>query len=238
MLERDIQERFVDFVTAKVDIPQESTNPIRFYKELVHYRFNEVIGNAMPDFVEVLGSERLDTLIFDFIQTKPSTPFIWKVPKLFMEYLLNSKRVDDISYASDLMWFETVEVELLMGQYNKPVKDIFDWNDDFALSSSMRIKVLKHAVNQGVFEETEEHPLLMYYHFEEYSVFFQEITPFMFKFLSYLEEMSPLEALKSICTEFYIEEEAEVKALLQGALEEFLELSIITRTPPVHSKFI
>ena len=236
MLEREIQERFVDLITARVDIPQESTNPIRFYKELVHYRFDEVIRNAMPDFADVLGPERLDALIFDFIQTKPRTPFIWKVPKLFMEFLLTSQRVNDISYASDLMWFETVEVELLMGQYERPLKDLFDWNDDFFLSSSMRMKNLNHAVNQNIFEEIKEHPLVMYYHFEEYSVFFQEITPFMFVFLSYLEEMPPLEALKFICEDFCIEEEAEVKELLQGPLEGFLELNIITRVPPKSSE--
>ncbi len=230
MLERDIQERFVDLITAKVEIPHESTNPIRFYKELVHYRFDEVIRNAMPDFSEVLGAERLDTLIFDFIQTKPATPFIWKVPNLFMAYLLDFKKVEDISYASDLMWFETVEVELLMGQYEKPVEDTFDWAKSFSLSPSMRMKILTYAVNQNNFDEIKEHPLVMYYHFEEYAVFFQEVTPFMFGFLSYLQEKSPLQALKSICADFGIEEETEVKELLQGALEEFLKLNIITRS--------
>jgi len=204
----------------------------------VHYRFDEVIRNAMPDFAEVLGSERLDALIFDFIQTKPQTPFIWKLPELFREYLLNFRKVEDISYAADLMWFESVEVELLMGQYNKPVKDVFNWDKNFSLSSSMRMKVLKHTVNQGVFEETEEHPLIMYYHFKEYAVFFQEITSFMFRFLSYLEEVSPLEALKSICKDFHIEEEAEAKELLEGILEEFVELNIIMRVPSDNKKFI
>ena len=48
MLEREIQEKFVDFITAKIEIPQESTSPMRFYKELIHYRFDEVIRSAMP----------------------------------------------------------------------------------------------------------------------------------------------------------------------------------------------
>jgi len=229
MLERDVQERLVDFISAKVAIPDEPRNPIRIYKELVHYRFDEVIRNAMPDFSEVLGEERLDALIFDFIQTKPETPFVWQVPALFMKYLLEAKRVDDISYAADLMWFESVEVELLMGQYEKPGDGVFDWNEDFRLSKSMRMRVLHHAVNQESFEYVEEHPLVMYYHFEEYAVFFQEITPFMYRFLMYLEDMSPKKALLAICTDFGIKEEDEVQELLQGALEEFVLLNIIVK---------
>lgn len=229
MLERDVQERFIDFVSDRIQIPHEQTNPIRIYKELVYYRFDEVLRNAMPEFCEVLGEQRLDVLIFDFIRSKPQTPFVWKVPSLFMDFILSSDTVDDIPYVGDLMWFESIEVELLMGAYEKPLPIVFNWDDPFVLSSSMRMKNLSHPVNQGVFEEVEEHPLIMYYHFEEYAVFFQEITPFMFRFLSYLEKMLPVEALNKICLDFSIEEKDDVKELLQGALEEFVSLNIITK---------
>lgn len=227
MLERDIQERLIDFISAKVEIPDEARNPIRIYKELVHYRFDEVIRNAMPDFSQILGEERLDLLIFNFIQSKPKTPFVCQVPSAFMRFLLDFHLVDDISFAEDLMWFESIEVDLLMGQYESPKDEVFSWEKSFTLSNSMRMKVLEHAVNQDNFKKISEHPLVMYYHFQEHSVYFQEITPFMFKFLSYLEEMLPQEALMSICLDFHIKEENEVKELLQGALEEFVQLNIL-----------
>ncbi len=227
MLERDVQERFIGFVTGQSEISRPRTNPLRIYKELVHYRFDEVIRNAMPDFCDILGEERLDALIFDFIQSKPQTPFIWQVPSLFMDFLLNSRHVDDIEYAYDLMWFETVEVELLMGQYEKPSAATFDWNKNFRPSSSMRMKVLNHAVNRGEFEFVEAHPLVMYYHFEEYAVYFQEISPFIYGFLIYLEKMSAQDALASICADFHLKEEDEVRELLQAPLEEFSRLNII-----------
>jgi len=230
MLERDIQERFVGFINGAVDIPQPDTNPLRIYKELVHYRFDEVLRNAMPDFCEILGEKRLDLLIFEFIQSKPKTPYIWQVPTLFMHFLIESSKVDDIRYAADLMWFESVEVELLMGQYHKPAQNLFDWNSSFKPSSSMRMKLLNYPVNQGCFDFVESHPLIMYYSFQEYSVFYQEITPFMFRFLSYLEYMMPKEALMSICADFDINEEDEVKELLQGALENFSQLNIIEKS--------
>jgi len=230
MLERDVQERFVGFVSGKLEIPQPRINPLRIYQELVHYRFDEVIRNAMPDFSQILGEERLDALIFEFIQAKPETPYIWQVPTAFMEFLLSTHKVDDIAYASDLMWFESTEVELLMGQYEKPTTECFSWHKHFVLSSSIRMKVLHHAVNQNSFDFVEAHPLIMYYHFEKYGVFFQEITPFMYGFLSYLEDMLPQEALLSICADFEIQEEDEVKELLQGALEEFVSLNIIKPT--------
>ena len=229
MLERDVQERFVGFVSNEIQIPHEQTNPIRIYKELVHYRFEEVIRNAMPDFCDVLEDERLDALIFEFIQSKPRSPYVWKVPELFMNFLLKENSVRDIAYASDLMWFESIEVELLMGAYEKPVLTGFNWDDDFFLSSSMRMKNLNYRVNQDEFEEVEEHPLIMYYHFDEYAVYFKEITPFMFRFLSYLTEISPAEALKQICLDFSIKEEDEVKELLEGALEELVALSIMVK---------
>lgn len=228
MLEREVQERLIDFISAKTQIPDEANNPIRIYKELVHYRFDEVIRNAMPDFSQVLGEERLDGLIYGFIRSKPQTPFVWQIPALFMKYLLDFNLVDDIPYAHDLMWFESIEVELLMGQYDKPVEEAFDWNKNFSLSKSMKMKVLHHAVNQEQFEEVDGHPLIMYYHFQEYSVYFQEVTPFMHRFLGYLENMLPQEALMCICTDFQIEEENEVKALLQEPLDEFTKLNIIT----------
>ena len=53
MLERDVQERFVEFISGKVEIPDYKNNPIRIYKELVHYRFSEVLNNAMPDFCSI-----------------------------------------------------------------------------------------------------------------------------------------------------------------------------------------
>jgi len=229
MLEREVQKRLVDFVSGAVEIPDEPRNPVRIYKELVHYRFDEVIRNAMPDFCDVLGEERLDALIYDFIQSKPKSPFVWKVPGLFMGYLLDFHRVDDIAYAQDLMWFESIEVDLLMGVYEKPKAEVFNWDENFSLSKSMRMKVLHHAVNQNNFEKVDEHPLVMYYAFEEFEIHFQEITPFMFRFLSYLEDMLPQEALMSICADFSIKEEDEVKALLQGALENFSVLNIITK---------
>ena len=227
MLERDVQERFISFISGQVEIPQPDKNPLRIYKELVHYRFDEVIRNAMPDFCEILGEERLDRLIFEFIQSKPETPYVWQVPSAFMTFLLNSHAVDDISYASDLMWFESIEIELLMGQYEKPEPQVFSWERDYKPSSSVRIKVLNHTVNQDKFDFVEAHPLVMYYNFEEYGVFYQEVTPFMYKFLSYLKNLSPQEALESICADFEIEEKDEVKELLQGALEEFISLNII-----------
>jgi len=229
MLEKEVQRRLVDFVSAKVEIPDEPRNPVRIYKELVHYRFNEVIRNAMPDFSEILGETRLDALIFEFIQSKPETPFVWKVPILFREFLLQTHKVDDIAYASDLMWFESVEVELLMGQYDQPNEEVFSWNEAFKLSKSMRIRVLNYAVNQENFEYIEEFPLIMYYHFQEYAVFFQEITPFMYTFLMYLDDMKPCEALKCICEDFQLEDDVEVKELLQEPLEAFVSLNIITK---------
>ena len=229
MLEKDVQARLIDFISDKVEIPDEPRNPIRIYKELVHYRFDEVIRNAMPDFSDILGTQRLDTLIYDFIQAKPKTPFVWQVPSLFMKYLLDFNLVDDIPYAEDLMWFESIEVDLLMGAYNKPQENIFNWDEGFSLSKSMRMKILYHAVNQDSFEKIDEHPLLMYYHFEEASVYFQEITPFMYRFLVYLEKMLPNEALICICADFQLSEENEVKELLQGALEEFCVLNIINK---------
>ncbi len=236
MLERDVQERFIGFISGQVEIPHPLTNPLRIYKELVHYRFEEVIRNAMPDFAQILEEERLDKLIFEFIQSKPQTPYVWQVPKLFMNYLLEGAYVNDISYASDLMWFESIEVELLMGQYEKPRLETFAWDKEFSLSTSMRIKVLNHAVNRDAFEFLEAHPLIMYYHFEESAVFFQEITPFMHRFLSYLDYMLPKKALISICEDFKLTEEDEVKELLEGALEEFTLLNIINITQGVRDE--
>ena len=139
-----------------------------------------------------------------------------------MQYLIDSNKVEDIAYGADLMWFESIEVELLMGAYDKPIKEFFDWDINFKLSKSMRMKVLSYGVNKGEYQKERECPLIMYYHFQEYAVYFQEVTPFMFRFLSYLDEHLPSVALIHICEDFGIEEHDEVKELLEETLKSLL----------------
>ncbi len=227
MLEQEVQREYISQISNRSEIPHPEDNPVRIYRELVHYRFYEVIYNAMPKFCDHLGDQRLDALIFDFIRSKPASPYIWKAPGEFREFLIHSAKVDDIPFAADLMWFESVEVDLLMGQYEKPAEVFFDWSKPFKPSDSMRMKELHFAVNRDEYDYRETHPLLMYYQFDEHSVYFQEITPFMMEYLTYLRDMLPLEALEEICRVYGLEERDEVQALLQGALEEFTAQKII-----------
>lgn len=223
------QKRFFELVTDQQPLYAALNNPIQTYKELIHYRFKEVVFNTFARFFDHIDEAILDSLVRDFIKSGPKSPYIWKMPDAFRRFIVKRPFAKSYPYLEELLWFEWIEVELYMGNFSHDAGAVFDWEVSWKLSSSARKRKLSYAIfDDARIEEHGEFALLVYYDFAMHEVRFQEITPFMLGFLEILETMSAQEALEHI-SKVYEVAPAEVKPLLQEPMESFCALGILIK---------
>jgi len=225
------QKRFFELITSQVPLYAEVGNPINTYKELIHYRFKEVIYSAFPRFLELISEDIIDTLIVDFIKSRPQTPFIWKMPDEFRLFLLKSDLAQKYPFMEDMLWFEWIEIELFMGNYTPRVAEDFSWKERYMLSPSAVIRELYFPVHyEQEYAQGGIYPLLMFYNFETHDVHFQEITPFLQQFLMSLKKRNIQTYLKEICKTYELDIK-EVKELLEETLQSFVHANILIKEP-------
>lgn len=221
------QKRFFELVTAQTPLYAEFGNPINTYKELIHYRFKEVIYAAFPRFLELIKEDMINELIVSFIKSRPQTPFIWKMPDEFRHFLTKTDLSRTYPFMHDMLWFEWIEVEIFMGNYQPQINQNFNWENFYTLSPSARMKELHYPVYyDGAYEEGGIYPLLMFYNFQTHDVHFQEITPFLQQLIMGLDTMPLNLSLQKLCQTYDIEV-AEVQELLEETLKGFLQSNIL-----------
>jgi hypothetical protein len=225
-MHKAVQKRFFELITSEVPLYASQANPIQTYKELIVYRFKEVIISAFPRFCEILDETQLDKLIIQFIQSKPETPFIWQMPNEFRHFLSKQSALKTYPFMDDMLWFEWIEIELFMKNYTHKKKINFDWGQSYTLAPSALIKELNFPVylDEG-YDVGGIHPLLMFYNFADHEVHFQELTPFLEQFIALLPHFSALDALQKLCQNYDINPQ-EVKEILQEHLESFAQNGI------------
>ncbi len=221
------QKRFFELVTSQAPLYHAIGNPINTYKELIHYRFKEVLLSTFPRFLELLSEELVDSLIVDFIAGKPETPYIWQMPNEFRQFLSTKSLSKTYPFMDDLLWFEWVEIELFMNDYLLKQAETFSWQQSYTLNDSAVIKTLNFRVHDDEGYETAGiYPLLMFYDFETHDVHFQEITPFLQEFIALIEHQTANDALINICTHYEVDIN-DVKELLSETLEGFTTSHIL-----------
>ena len=223
------QKRFFELVTDQTPLYAEFGNPINTYKELIHYRFKEVLLSAFPRFFELLEEEKINELIVAFIKSKPQTPYIWKMPDEFRHFLSTTDLAQSYPFMDDLLWFEWIEIELFMGDYHLKEPQTFSWQASYTLSPSALIKELNFPVHyEEDYDQGGIHPLLMFYNFQTHDVHFQEITPFLQQFIASFTKKSIENSLKELCQTYEIDV-AEVKELLLETLNGFVQAHILIK---------
>jgi len=226
MLEKKIQKHFLEQINGKKEITTPSKNPIQIYKDMVHYRFIEVIENIFPIFCADISKKRLNRLVFKFIQSNPRTPYVWQMPYEFREFVLKNGLLDDMPYASNLLLFEWIEVELFMSDYKKQEVCKFSWDSKFALNGSARLYEFDYSVYKKRHKKRGKFNLIVYYDFDDHEVHFQEITEFMYIFLKKLKKDTAEIAVKRVSKKFSVPF-VDVKELLQESLEFFCSKKIL-----------
>ena len=226
MFENKIQKHFLYQVNGLNKITAPKKNPIQIYKDMVHYRFIEVIKNALPIFSKEISRKRLNKLVFKFIQSNPKTPYIWKMPFEFRTFILKNKLLQDMPYLADLLLFEWIEIELFMNEYKKKKSCKFSWKKNLSINDSARLYAFDYPVYKEKYKKRGKYHLLVYYDFDDHEVHFQEITEFMYLFLKSLKKHDSKSALKKVSKNFGASFK-DTKKLLKEPLNFFCNKKIL-----------
>ena len=226
MFENKIQRYFLEQINGQKEITAPSKNPIQIYKDMVHYRFIEVIKSALPIFSEEISSKRLNRLVFQFIQSNPRTPYIWQMPFEFREFIVSNNLLENMPYVSDLLTYELIEIELFMSDYKKQKPCKFSWKKELVLNESARLFKFDYPVYREKYKNLGEYYLIVYYDFDDHEVHFQEITEFMYLFLKKFKNESPRIAIEKVSKKFDVPLK-DVKELLNESLEFFCSKKIL-----------
>ena len=219
-LERDVEDRFFDIISNQENNP--SSNAFGVYQKLVFYRFEEIVKNSFPEFIKHISQKQLEKSIYIFLQNPPSTPFVWQIANDYRKMVKKKKLFSNKKYLYELLYFDWIEIEILMKEYKGLKTGKFSWNNSYQLSPSARIKKFNFDIINGDYELKRQNYLVIYYDFNSDEVLFREINEFLCALLKKLNKKQSIkEVLKSLCKENDIDFK-EAKNILQDALQELL----------------
>lgn len=228
MRELNAQKELVDIAFANVKLPQKSQG-LKIYKSLVMHRFFEVLSNGFPIFFGQVDDKRFEKIIYKFMQYGSKSAVMWKMPNEFRKFIKKSKLLKDIPYINDLLWFEWIEVELMMKNYKLQKHKEFTYKNEYKLNSSVVLKKLKYKVfEEGSYDKKGEYYLLGYYDFNEYEIYFREISLPLYLFLKELDKNGIKKAIKVIA-KMSEQKNKDVKEFFKETLYELVSLNIIKR---------
>lgn len=217
-IEKDIQDRFFDIL-----IDQKKGfdgTPLNVYQKLVYTRYEEVIKNSLPLFLDFVSANELKKAIVKFMKDTPQTPYVWQIPNDFRKFAKKNKIFKEKKYLYELMYYDWVEVELYMREYKVKKLDKFRFKNSYKLSKSARIQKFDFDIVGNDYSSKRENYVVVYYDFDEDEVIYREINPLIFYILKSLNKKQSLsEVLKQICKENEIDFK-EAKELLEEPFSE------------------
>ncbi len=223
------QKIFVDKVLDKTKALKGEKKPIALYKELVYYRFYEVLSNANPIFSSLLSEKKLKKLIVEFMHHGAKTDLIWQLPNEFRTFIKKEKKLEkSMPYIHDLLWFEWIEIKLFMQDYSAFSFSKLNFKNEYKLSKSARIKKLSYKVYERDFENSGEYFVLAYYDMNVQEVRYREISEFMYVFIKNLKNNSLIEVIRKMSKRYSLEHK-EIKNILKEPLQELCELGVIIK---------
>lgn len=184
-----VMERLVQIIQNDEEISNPLHNRLQVYRDMVQYRFVETIENIYPILTSVLGDALMHELIREFIALGAKSPFIAKMAEEFGNFLRDHSKLKSTLFLEDLLWLEYGELDLLSKDF-KDIQAQLDWNEQYKLSSSSLVRNISYRVHAGEFESPCASSVLLYYHFYEKRVYFEEITPFAHQLINLLEKMT------------------------------------------------
>ena len=199
--ETAVMERFVQIIQNDEELSNPLHNRLQVYRDMVHFRFLETLENIYPILSAKLGGQMMHELIRDFIALGVKSPFIAKMADEFGNFLRHHPKLKSTLFLEDLLWLEYGELELLSREFND-IQACLEWNQHYKLSSSALVRNISYSVHTGEFDSPCVSSLLLYYHFDENRVYFEEITPFAQQLIEKLENLT-LESAVSALAEVY-----------------------------------
>jgi len=224
MREREDQKMLMQTVFS----PETKAGPgLAIQKSLVLHRFHEVISHAFPLWYARVEEEAFVTSLYTFMKQGAQSHQIWKTPDEYRKFVHTEQLFREMPYVDDLLWFEWIEVALIMRHYSPVEVSTFSYDKAYRLSESGVLKNLNFKVfeTDGI-EQSGTYHLLAYYDFDTDSVFFCEISEVLMLFLETLHHSSVSEAI-TVIAELSESTEAEVMAFFEDTLAELLTLRVM-----------
>lgn len=215
--ETAVMERFVAIIQNDEELSNPLHNRLQVYRDMVHFRFLETVENVYPILTAKLGPQLIHELIREFIARGAKTPFIVKMSQEFADFLRDSPKTKEYPFLEDLLWFECGELDLLTRQFNDRVTTC-EWDRRYTLSSSSMIRSVSYRIHDGEFETPSTTSLMLYYHFDEERVYFEEITLFAQQLIKKLETVTLEVALIELAEMYELDIE-----LLRDSVEQLVE---------------
>ena len=228
MRELNAQKEIVNIAFTKKKLPQNSQG-LKIYKSLVLHRFYEILSNGYPIFFQKISEKRFEKLIYEFMRYGAFSTAMWKMPNEFRKFVKKSKVLKDMPYVNDLLWFEWIEVALMMKNYKLQKKTKFSFKNEYKLNNNSILKKLQYKVfEDGSYDKKGEYYLLAYYDFNDFQVYYREISRPMYLFLKELDKHSLQKSIKLIA-DMSDEKKKAVKEFFKEPLEELVGLNILKR---------
>ena len=229
--ETAVMERFVQIIQNNEQISNPLYNRLQVYRDMVHYRFVETIKNIYPILSARLGSAMMHDLIREFIASGAKNPVIAMMAEEFAEFLRQHKKLKSTLFLEDLLWFEYGELYLLSKNFHD-TKATMKWDEHYRLSSSSMVRSLDYRVHTGEFESSCDSSLLLYYHFDEERVYFEEITPFAQQLIKKLGSMTLQRALIDLAQMYELDVET-LRESIGILVEKWCNQRVLTQSTEV-----
>ena len=204
--ETAVMERLVQIIQNNEELSNPLHNRLQVYRDMVHFRFVETIEAIYPILSSLLGPKVMHDLIREFIASGPKNPFITNMADEFGNFIRHHSKLKGYLYLEDLLWLEYSELDLLNKKFHDTQSSL-NWNEHYHLSSSAMVRSLSYRVHAGEFESPCVSSLLLYYHFDEKRVYFEEITPFAQQLIEKLESLTLEQSLIALAEMYELDVE-------------------------------
>ncbi len=220
----DEQKSLIEIAFGK---KKSEKNGQKVYRHLVYKVFFDVLSKAYPLFYKDVDKKKFEKIVYEFMQYGAKNIKIWKMPNEFRTFVKKKKLFEEIPYVNELLWFEWIEIELMMKNYSEQEVEKFSYANKYRLSQSCVLKKLKYKIfEKGSFDKNSEYYLLGFYDFVNYRVIFREVSLPLYFLLKKMDKKGLEKAIKSIA-KMSEQSKEEVETFFLDTLTELNNLQIL-----------
>lgn len=221
------------------DIPLSRNEALPHYRRLITNIVSGIIDNGFPISRKYLGKEWDELVSTFFKEHKCQTPQVWKLPKEFMEYVLESEydKEKNLPFLKDLLYFEWLELYL----FTMPDREVdMDYHKDgdpltqkIVLNPEFEVLQVEFPIHLMAIEEAKKQKgqyfLILFRHHTTGNVHFLSLSPLHVSFLQKIEEKQTLKTkiVSELSAEFGIAEKEKIESHLIEFSNQLLKEGLI-----------
>lgn len=206
-----------DFFIKVTQVQDKKSSSVAIYQDLVYNRLENVIRSTYPVFCDFISEDKLKKLLKEFLVFGSNTPFVWKIPLEFYNFM-NTKKMDLCQ--KDILLFESIQLKVYANNTSFKKKR-FDWNKKYRLSSHAVVLKLHCDPSNRKFEELKIHYIFIFKEIYDFEVYHIPISEFLYRFfMKFRNNLTAKQVLNLICKQMNLDKKS-TKKLLEPTLIEF-----------------